>query len=90
MFSFSFVLLEIVLSDSRWIITNYGRRNCQIDGWRPPIPPKFEEVAPELVELLSDCWAAEFRERPAFSDICARLEACRARASELAAIEDIV
>ena len=33
-FSFSFVLLEIVLSDSRWIRSNYGRRNCQVSATR--------------------------------------------------------
>ena len=86
-FSFSYVLLEIVLSNSYWVKDNFSRRF----GWRPPIPLKLDEAAPDLVALLSDCWAADFRERrPAFSAICTRLELLRVGASKLTPIEDIV
>ena len=89
-FYFSFVLLEIVLSDTRWVSKDYGKRNCQVRGWRPEIPLLLEQKVPELADLMQDCWKPEFRSRPAFSEICERLEGCRESASLLAPMQDIV
>lgn len=53
-------------------LANYGETVAE--GHREDIPEHWPE---ELRTLISDCWAEDPRERPAFSKVIARLTSIR-------------
>ena len=46
-----------------------------IYGTRPTIPHQLKEAAPDLIVLIEEMWAHDFRKRPPFSAIVPRLQA---------------
>ena len=88
-FSFAFVLLEVVLSDARYIRKKYPKQNAQCRGWRPQIPRYLESSQPKLAKLLAECWQLDFYERPNFKEVCKVLEECEEAAPSLGFIQHL-
>ena len=75
-YSFGVVLWEMVTLERPW----EGMRPEQVvfavggEGLRPTLPTTLQ---PEVVSLIQDCWRAQPKERPLFSDIIKRLKAIK-------------
>jgi serine/threonine protein kinase len=76
-FSFGMILYELIvgrpifpkdMSIHKVVVTLCG------DDWHPDIP---DTVIPVTAELIRDCLAANYRDRPSFTDIFVRLEAIK-------------
>ena len=77
-FSFALILLSLAVGDIAYVVKQYKTTgvNGYVLGRRPLIPPKLQEEACDLCELIKECWNADFCERPKFKDIVPRLEKC--------------
>ena len=77
-FSYALVLLCLAMGDIRYIRNQARQRPGKLDyiwGKRPTIPDELQEAAPELIALIKEMWAQNFRKRPPFSAIVPRLQA---------------
>ncbi|PRW57887.1 water chloroplastic isoform A [Chlorella sorokiniana] len=82
-FAFGLVLFELLVWRLPWVqVTPFQIRRFVLDGRRPEVPPQAQLPGPDTacwaglgdyLQLMRDCWAQAPEERPAFSEVVARL-----------------
>ena len=79
-YSFGVVMWELLTRDEPWKHMHPMQIMRAIDrGQRPVLTSdvmRFTDIGEDYNELLQQCWRSDPRERPAFDEIVARLEAC--------------
>ena len=99
-YSFGVVMWELLTRDEPWKHMHPMQIMRAIDrGQRPVLTSdvmRFIDIGEDYNELLQQCWRSDPRERPAFDEIVARLEAClesievdaQTRGGHAAAVDD--
>jgi serine/threonine protein kinase len=77
-YAFSLVLCEALVGDGLFVVKSYSATGQPLPelcsgGFRPTIPESLREAMPGVVQLIEECWADRWTERPAFSHVVARL-----------------
>jgi serine/threonine protein kinase len=76
-FSFGVILYEVIVGKpffSRDMTSQQIMGAMVLRYYRPNIP---NSILPETAELIRDCWAIDYSERPSFNDILDRLKEMR-------------
>ena len=80
-YSFGVVLFEgVCVSHGKmhFFVKREYKKNGQravLNGWRPRCPPGITKHAPELAQLVNDCWGRKPKDRPDFRAVVERLKA---------------